>query len=53
MYFQIVIVSNEEERLEFVKEVGEEALPEEYGGNAKLILLQDFELQPVENQLTN
>lgn len=53
MYFQIVIVSNEEERLEFVKEVGEEVLPEEYGGKAKVILLQDFELQPVENQLTN
>ncbi|KAG6399075.1 hypothetical protein SASPL_140549 [Salvia splendens] len=44
---KIVIVTNEEEREEFVREVGEEVLPEEYGGKAKLILVQDVELQPL------
>lgn len=40
-WLQIVIVSNEEERREFIKDVGEDVLPEEYGGRARLIALQD------------
>ncbi|KAL1556513.1 SEC14 cytosolic factor-like [Salvia divinorum] len=44
---KIVIVTNEEEREEFIREVGEEVLPEEYGGKAKLTLLQDVELEPL------
>ncbi|KAG8382687.1 hypothetical protein BUALT_Bualt05G0103400 [Buddleja alternifolia] len=43
---KIVIVSKEEERREFVRDVGEEALPEEYGGQAKLVLLQNVVLTP-------
>ena len=42
-----MIVTNEEEQEEFIREVGEEVLPEEYGGKAKLILVQDVELQPL------
>ncbi|XP_028767172.1 SEC14 cytosolic factor [Neltuma alba] len=42
---KIVIVSSEEERREFVREIGEEILPEEYGGRAKLVPLQDAPLQ--------
>lgn len=38
---KIVIVSNNEERQNFIREIGEEALPEEYGGQAKLVALQD------------
>lgn len=45
---QIVIVTNEEERRELVSDIGEEALPEEYGGQAKLIHLQDVEIEPFE-----
>ncbi|KAL3830691.1 hypothetical protein ACJIZ3_019493 [Penstemon smallii] len=41
---KIVIVTNEDERREFVQHIGEESLPEEYGGRAKLVLLQDFVL---------
>lgn len=41
---QIMIVSNEEEMIEFVREVGEDILPEEYGGRAKLVPLQDAPL---------
>lgn len=40
---QIVIVTNEDERTKFIKEVGEETLPEEYGGKAKLRALQDVQ----------
>lgn len=47
--FQIVIVTSEEGRTEFVREVGEEVLPEEYGGRAKLTLIQDVELKPLED----
>lgn len=46
---QIVIVTNEEETRAFKREVGEEALPEEYGGQAKLTPLQDFELKPLDD----
>ncbi|KAL3635927.1 hypothetical protein CASFOL_020474 [Castilleja foliolosa] len=41
---KIVIVSNEDERREFVRDIGDETLPEEYGGKAKLVLLQDVQL---------
>lgn len=46
---QIVIVTNDEERQEFVRDVGEEVLPEEYGGKAKFILLQDFEVEALDD----
>lgn len=46
---QIVIVSNEAERRDFIKEIGEEALPEEYGGRSNLIALQDVTLTPLED----
>ncbi|KAK6122426.1 hypothetical protein DH2020_043817 [Rehmannia glutinosa] len=42
---KVVIVSNEEERREMVRDIGEEALPEDYGGQAKLMLLQHFQLK--------
>ncbi|CAK9323974.1 unnamed protein product [Citrullus colocynthis] len=38
---KIVIVSNEEEKRSMIEEIGEEVLPVEYGGKAKLIALQD------------
>ncbi|KAK4371820.1 hypothetical protein RND71_007204 [Anisodus tanguticus] len=38
---KIRIVTNEEQKEEFIREVGEDVLPEEYGGRAKLVLLQD------------
>ncbi|KAL3644736.1 hypothetical protein CASFOL_009916 [Castilleja foliolosa] len=41
---KIVIVTSEVERREFIRDIGEEALPEEYGGKAKLVLLQHFQL---------
>ncbi|GJR94069.1 RNA-directed DNA polymerase, eukaryota [Tanacetum coccineum] len=41
---KIVIVTNEEERRRFITEVGKEALPEEFGGEAKLVALQDVEV---------
>ncbi|KAH6773926.1 Sec14p-like phosphatidylinositol transfer family protein [Perilla frutescens var. hirtella] len=46
---KIVIVTNEEERQEFIREVGEEVLPEEYGGKANSTLLQDFEVKPLDD----
>ncbi|OVA12177.1 CRAL-TRIO domain [Macleaya cordata] len=39
---KIIIVSNEEERKGFIKEIGEDTLTEEYGGLSKLVALQDF-----------
>lgn len=45
---QVVIVTNEEERNFFVKEIGEEVLPEEYGGRAMLVDPQDVTVPPVE-----
>ncbi|KAK7274152.1 hypothetical protein RIF29_15229 [Crotalaria pallida] len=50
---KVVIVSNEDERREFMREVGEEVLPEEYGGRAKPVAIQDVELAPLENGPTN
>ncbi|KAL3510426.1 hypothetical protein ACH5RR_029827 [Cinchona calisaya] len=44
---KIKIVNNEEERRELVKDIGEEALPEEYGGQAKLVPIQDVVLPPL------
>ncbi|KAK4423377.1 Phosphatidylinositol/phosphatidylcholine transfer protein SFH13 [Sesamum alatum] len=46
---KIVIVTSEEERREFMRDVGEDALPEEYGGKAKLMLLQDVVLTPLDD----
>ncbi|KAL0372766.1 UNVERIFIED_CONTAM: hypothetical protein Scaly_0958200 [Sesamum calycinum] len=46
---KIVIVTSEEETKEFMRDVGEDALPEEYGGKAKLMLLQDVVLTPLDN----
>ncbi|KAK4264030.1 hypothetical protein QN277_029371 [Acacia crassicarpa] len=46
---KIVVVSNEEERRQFVKDVGEDVLPEEYGGRARLTALQDAVLPPLQN----
>jgi len=42
-------VTNEDETREFVREVGEEVLPEVYGGKAKLVAIQDAELEPLQN----
>jgi len=53
MFNQIVIVTNEEETKEFIREVGEEVLPEEYGGKAKLAAIQDVELPPLQNGSKN
>ncbi|XP_057777598.1 sec14 cytosolic factor-like [Salvia miltiorrhiza] len=49
---KIVIVSNEEERRALIREVGADVLPEEYGGQAKFILIQDFQLnnKPLEEK---
>ncbi|CAN4114026.1 unnamed protein product [Withania somnifera] len=38
---KIRIVTNEEQKEEFIRAVGEDVLPEEYGGRAELVLLQD------------
>lgn len=46
---QIVIVTNEEEMKNFVKDIGEEVLPEEYGGRAKLVAVQDVTLPQLED----
>ncbi|XP_010275237.1 PREDICTED: phosphatidylinositol/phosphatidylcholine transfer protein SFH6-like isoform X2 [Nelumbo nucifera] len=43
-FLQIVIVTNEKERKAFIMEIGEDTLPEEYGGKAKLVALQDVKL---------
>ncbi|XP_061371849.1 CRAL-TRIO domain-containing protein YKL091C [Gastrolobium bilobum] len=50
---KIVIVSNEDERREFIREVGEDVLPEEYGGRAKLVAIQDVELTSLVNGTTS
>ncbi|PIA33501.1 hypothetical protein AQUCO_04100141v1 [Aquilegia coerulea] len=41
---KVVIVSNEDEHNSFIKEIGMETLPEEYGGRAKLVAVQDVKL---------
>ncbi|KAJ0430728.1 hypothetical protein HanHA300_Chr17g0672331 [Helianthus annuus] len=45
----IVIISNEDEKKQFTTEVGEDVLPEEFGGQAKLVALQDVVLPPLED----
>ncbi|XP_071735763.1 sec14 cytosolic factor-like [Rutidosis leptorrhynchoides] len=44
---KITIVTNDEEKSQFVREVGEDVLPEEMGGKAKLVALQDVVLPPL------
>ncbi|XP_019176520.1 PREDICTED: CRAL-TRIO domain-containing protein YKL091C isoform X1 [Ipomoea nil] len=44
---KIVIVSNEEERLQLMREVGEDVLPEEYGGKSKFVAMQDVVINPL------
>lgn len=46
---QIVIVSKEEERRNLIKEIGEDTLPEEYGGRSNLVALQDVILPLLED----
>ncbi|KAM0014009.1 putative CRAL-TRIO lipid binding domain superfamily [Helianthus debilis subsp. tardiflorus] len=46
---QIVIISNEDEKKQLTREIGEDVLPEEFGGHAKLVLLQDVVLPPLED----
>ncbi|KAK1412109.1 hypothetical protein QVD17_33098 [Tagetes erecta] len=46
---KIVIISNDGEKKQLIKEVGEDVLPEEFGGQAKLVALQDVVLPHVEN----
>ncbi|PWA88573.1 CRAL-TRIO lipid binding domain-containing protein [Artemisia annua] len=40
---KVMIVSNEKERTQFMAEIGEDALPKEFGGNAKLQAYKDIE----------
>lgn len=47
---KIVVVSNEDEKKEIIKDIGEEVLPEEYGGRAKLVPLQDVVLTAVDGE---
>lgn len=47
---QIVVVSNEDEKKEIIKEISEEVLPEEYGGRAKLVPLQDAVVPAIEGE---
>lgn len=46
---KIVIVTNEDEMKEMVEAIGDEILPEEYGGRTKLVPIQDVVLIPVED----
>lgn len=50
---QIVIINSEDERKEFINQIGEEILSKEYGGRAKLVAIQDFEVTPLKNGRTN
>lgn len=46
---KVVIVRDEEEREELISYIGEDVLPEEYGGKAKITLLQDYVLTPLDD----
>ncbi|XP_076884235.1 sec14 cytosolic factor-like [Bidens hawaiensis] len=46
---KVVIVCNEEEKTQFIRDVGEDVLPEEYGGRAKLVPIQDVVLPALED----
>ncbi|XP_077234516.1 sec14 cytosolic factor-like [Tasmannia lanceolata] len=41
---KVLIVKSDEEKRRFMSEVGEDSLPEEYGGRAKLVALQDVQV---------
>ncbi|KAK1425466.1 hypothetical protein QVD17_20818 [Tagetes erecta] len=41
---KIVMVTNDKGRKQLIEEVGKEVLPQEFGGNAKLVPLQDVQL---------
>ncbi|XVE74626.1 hypothetical protein DITRI_Ditri12bG0032300 [Diplodiscus trichospermus] len=45
---KVLIVTNEEEKKSFIEEIGEDGVPIEYGGKAKLTLIQDVEVPPLE-----
>ncbi|KAI3497997.1 hypothetical protein L1887_33678 [Cichorium endivia] len=45
---KVVIVRNEEDRKRFIMEVGKEALPQEFGGEAQLVAIQDVETPRLE-----
>lgn len=40
----VAMVNTADEKREFIKELGEDIVPEEYGGKAKLVALRDFSL---------
>ncbi|KAJ8758496.1 hypothetical protein K2173_000217 [Erythroxylum novogranatense] len=44
---KIVILTSEEERKGMLREIGGEVVPEEYGGQAKIVLLQDAVMPPL------
>ncbi|XP_062113373.1 sec14 cytosolic factor isoform X2 [Humulus lupulus] len=46
---KVVIVTSDDEKRDFIEEVGGETLPEEYGGRAKLRAIQEVELAPLED----
>ncbi|KAI4313684.1 hypothetical protein L6164_026643 [Bauhinia variegata] len=50
---KVRIVSNDDERREFIEEVGEDVIPEEHGGQAKLVPIQDVVLTPSQNGIDN
>ncbi|KAI4357528.1 hypothetical protein L6164_001471 [Bauhinia variegata] len=50
---KILIVSNDDERRELVEKIGVEILPEEYGGKAKLVALQEVVLTSLQNGSTH
>ncbi|KAI3909530.1 hypothetical protein MKW98_013947 [Papaver atlanticum] len=41
---KVIIVSNEEQRKDFVQQIGEDTLTEDYGGRGKLVPIQDVAL---------
>ena len=45
---KIVIVTNDDDKKSCIEEIGEEAVPIEYGGKAKLTAIQDVEMPPLE-----